>query len=340
MIRSLAALIAVTATAAPVAQGAAPGTPDNHSATPVTLGVIGDTPYGTNQLENFPRDVAEINADPKVRLVMHLGDVKNGSSRCDDSYFELIRSHFDAFADPLVYTPGDNEWTDCHRASNGGYLPAGAADARLETLRSVFFDSPGQTLGRRSKPVRSQAAPFVENVRWSQSRTVFATLHVVGSNNDLLPWFGAAETPQQQALRLLEYETRLTADLDWLDETFDAAEAREAAAVVLAMQADTWDSFAIAAGQVDGFEPIIDELADRARAFGRPVLLLQGDSHMYLSDRPLAAGSAVYGVTEAVPNLTRIVVQGSTSVPHEWLRLRIDPRTAGVFSWERVPFTG
>ena len=29
---------------------------------------------------------------------------------------------------------------------------------------------------------------LVENVRWSESRVVFATLHVVGSNNGLAPW--------------------------------------------------------------------------------------------------------------------------------------------------------
>ena len=39
-----------------------------------------------------------------------------------------------------------------------------------------------------------------------------------------------------------------------------------------------------------------------------------------------------------VPNLTRITVQGSTNTPHEWLRLTIDPRAAGIFSWENVVY--
>ena len=30
--------------------------------------------------------------------------------------------------------------------------------------------------------------------------------------------------------------------------------------------------------------------------------------------------------TQAVPNLTRITVQGSTNAPAEWLRLTIDPQ--------------
>src|SRR6476659_452420 len=73
-----------------------------------TLAIIGDTPYGAAQITNFPNDIAEINAAPKVRLVVHLGDIKNGSSQCTDDYFQSIRSSFDTFKDSLVYTPGDN----------------------------------------------------------------------------------------------------------------------------------------------------------------------------------------------------------------------------------------
>src|SRR5919106_2978853 len=76
---------------------------------PITYAVIGDTPYGQPQVDNFPNDVAEINADPDVRLVVHLGDIKNGSSLCDTTYYQQIRADFDQFQDPLVYTPGDNE---------------------------------------------------------------------------------------------------------------------------------------------------------------------------------------------------------------------------------------
>src|SRR5262245_59099930 len=114
----LAALIAV-----PVATGkTGPAGPSNG---PVTYAVIGDTPYGQPQIENFTNDLAEINAAPNVSLVMHLGAIKNGSTVCSTEYFEQIRADFDLFEDPLAYTPGDNEWTDCHRANNGAYWPAG-----------------------------------------------------------------------------------------------------------------------------------------------------------------------------------------------------------------------
>lgn len=110
-----------------------------------TVAVIGDVPYGAAKIAAFPQFVDTVNADPKVDVVAHLGDIKSGSTLCTDEYFDAIRTQFDRFKDPLVYTPGDNEWTDCHRANNGSYKPT----ERLDRIRSVFFPAPGQTLGGR-----------------------------------------------------------------------------------------------------------------------------------------------------------------------------------------------
>ncbi len=87
------------------------------------VAVIGDVPYGAAQVAAFPAEIEEIDADPDVDRAIHLGDIKNGSSRCDDAYLAAGLADFETFDDPLLYTPGDDEWTDCHRANNGGYLP-------------------------------------------------------------------------------------------------------------------------------------------------------------------------------------------------------------------------
>ncbi len=260
--------------------------------------------------------------------MLHVGDIKNGSSLCTDSYFAAIRGLVDTFEDPFVYTPGDNEWTDCHRANNGGYQPL----ERLAALRSLFYPEPGVTIGGREKAVLTQAdepgfGEFAENQLWLQSRVAFGVLHVVGSNNDLQPWFGAAETPTQTMQRLAEYQARLAAALAWLDETFAVADRKNAKGVVIAMQANTWVS-------ANGFVEVIQRLADLSAGFKGPVLLIQGDTHDYLVDQPLANGSPLHGVTTKAPNLTRIVVEGETA--SEWLRLTIDPRTPEIFSWERI----
>src|SRR5437867_171016 len=119
MTKTLTLLAALAALAVPAGAAAKQSEP----ADPATLAIIGDTPYSAAQIANFPNDVQAINDDPAVTRVVHLGDIKSGSTQCTNAYFASIRQRFDAFADPLVYTPGDNEWTDCHRLNNGGYDP-------------------------------------------------------------------------------------------------------------------------------------------------------------------------------------------------------------------------
>jgi hypothetical protein len=270
-----------------------------------TLAIIGDTPYGDEQEAAFPRLVADVDDDPDVSAVLHLGDIKNGSSTCDDERFERLRALFATFDDPFLLTPGDNEWTDCHRPAAGGYVPT----ERLARLRELFYPE-------TELRVKSQRAPFVENQRWSDAGVTYALVHVVGSENGLAPWFGGAETPEQRAERLQEAAAREAAALEWIDRAFDSAERERARGVVIGMQADTF---------VGGtaFDRINEKLERRARELRRPVLLLQGDTHVYRTDRPLAGA----------PNLVRVVVEGETA--SEWLRLTIDPRTRAVFSWTR-----
>ncbi len=308
----LAGALALAVPALPA--GASGGSAVDTSAKPLTLAFIGDTPYGAAQEATFGELVDAIDADPKVRAVTHVGDIKSGGTTCTDERFAAVAASFASFDDPVVYTPGDNEWTDCHRPAAGGYDPL----ERLERIREVFFAEPGRTSGQRPKLVDAQAT-LVENVRWVESRVAFATLHVVGSDNGLAPWTGNAAPTDAQ---LAEVEARTDATLSWIDETFDVAEAGGLRGVVLAMQADTWPNPSA------GFVAITDRIAERTAAFDGEVLVIQGDSHQYLVDNPLG-----------LENFTRIVVHGAT-LPFEYLRLTVDPRGQELFSWERVPVTG
>ncbi len=304
---------------------------------PVVIAVLGDTPYNADQVSAFPGLVAAVNADPSVAAVLHLGDVKNGASRCSRAYFAQVKAQFETFADPVVYTPGDNDWTDCHKVSAGAYIPT----ERLARLRETFYPHPGWTLGKnRIQIVPQSLTPgretFVENVRWEQSGVVFATIHVVGSNNGLAPWFEGAETPAQTAERVGEVNARTDAALAWIDTVFERAGTTNAPAVVLAMQADPWDPTSLAERySLSGTDRITRRVATHAAKFGKPVIWLQGDSHKFKVDIPLATGDALHQVTTPAPNVTRIVVEGETTL--EWLKLtvRSDGPKAEV-SWERM----
>ena len=322
------------------------GNPINTgSANPYTLAVIGDIPYGAQKLEDFPTLIALMNADPKVDVAVHLGDIKAGSSSpCTDEYFTTIRGLFDTFQDPLVYTPGDNEWTDCHVASknNGLYTPT----ERLAAVRALFFPVPGQTLGGRKKQLLSQAddpdnSAFVENTMFMESRVVFAALNITGSNNDLASWGSplpadAASFPTQAE----EVASRAQANTAWLNKAFALANTEDAAGVVLFMQADMWDPTA----KLDGFDALVTQIGTLAAAFGKPVLILEGDSHRFKVDNPFSASPenalahALHPSTPVAENVTRMVVEGSDGRT-EYVRLTIDPKptTGSIFSWDRVP---
>lgn len=328
--------LTLTGSLSPTAAASGHGGGDHHRQA-YTFAVIGDIPYGDAQIANFPNVIKQINADPKVALVDHLGDIKSGSTICSDAYFAQVKAQFDTFADPLVYTIGDNEWTDCHRPNNGAYNPLD----RLTKIRSVFFPRPGKTLGRHPAPVKSQAAQgFPENVAYTRADVAFAAVHIVGSNNGLAPWTGnTGPTPQQSA----EVLGRTAASIQLIRDTFAQARAQHQRAVVLLTQADMFDptisnpSF----GDYFAFQPIVAAIAQESASFRGPVYLFNGDSHVYNDDHPLAAGSSwlgFYGISSPVTNLTRVTVDGSTGVDN-YLRVTINPRGPEVLSWTRVPFT-
>ena len=326
---------------------------------PLTIAVFGEWPYRQVLLDNAHLLQNSVN-DADVDLVIHVGDIHSGSMACTSAgilpaiatanpgWNQSVFHAFQQFDAPVIYTPGDNEWADCHKTKQ---FKSGAPLKELASVRELFFAKPGVTLGGREMRVRSQSrhydvsfpadSQFVENVRWRKRDVLFATFNMPGgSNDDLSAWSNGFEDAPAHAREIAE---RQAANLRWLDAAFQRASDERARAVVIVLQADMWDPEALAAGGagLDKYTPFVKRLATLSLQFRRPVLLLNGDTHLYLTDRPLANPASSTGVTHgtpAVPNLTRIVVQGSTNAPAEWLRLSVDPRSAAVFSWRNVSY--
>jgi Calcineurin-like phosphoesterase len=158
-----------------------------------TVAVFGDWPYNQNLLANAPLLVNSINADPDVSLIIHVGDIHSGSMACTSAgilppiptsnpgWNQPIYYQFQQFNAPLVYTPGDNEWTDCQKTKE---FKSGDPLKELASVRSLFFARPGKTLGLHEREVSSQAkyfdpafpadAQYVENVMWADGKVVAA----------------------------------------------------------------------------------------------------------------------------------------------------------------------
>ncbi len=327
MLRTIAAAILVAIAAC------TPRPAPSASAAAFSFALLGDAPYSTADEDRFAAMLEQINDDASLRFVLHVGDIKGSAEPCSDALLRRRLAQFDAVRTALVYTPGDNEWTDCHRRSAGGFHPLD----RLAVLRRLAFPNPNRSFGQRPLALQSQAdagpyREFAENTLFTYQGVVFVTLHVVGSKNDLEPWFGIDRSDRADAPRadrLAAFRRREAANLAWLKIAFSSAESAGAIALVVLMQANP--RFELDAGDPRraGFDPVIDELRRLTLRFGRPVLLAHGDQHVYLVDQPL---------TQAQPpltNLWRVQTYGHPW-PH-WVRVSVDPRRADVFSFRSGP---
>ena len=163
---------------------------------PVTS-VIGDTPYGERP-DSIPPPSSACSPTwtaGDVETLVHLGDIKNGDSRCDDAYFAQIDDAFESIDGPGRVHPG---------RQRVDRLPPGGR-RRLTTRWSAWRRCAHQFFADRTRPLGPAASPtaqggeFLENVRWTRCDVVFATVHVVGSANGSRPWEGSPETPENAA---------------------------------------------------------------------------------------------------------------------------------------------
>jgi len=289
-------------------------TPVSSEATPVEFVAIGDMPYRPMDIAPFEALLDMINDDPPD-ITIHVGDIKGGGTPCTDAVLIAQRDYLNTLAGAVVFTPGDNEWTDCHLKHTGGYDPR----ERLAFLRKLFFAG-DRSLGQQPRVVEQQTAqggvfaPFVENARWQQDGVRFVTAHVVGSNNGL---------DRDDPAAVVEYDARNRASTAWIREGFALARSEGAYALVLAMQADLFLLYGIGGG----FRDTLAAISDGAAAFGGPVLVIHGDGHEYTVDTPF------YGANgQILENVVRLEVPGAADI--RAVRVRIDPGAAQMFSFE------
>jgi hypothetical protein len=193
----------------------------------------------------------------------------------------------------------------------------------------VFFPQIGKTTAGQVRPVRSQAdgsahSEYVENVMFRKQSVMFAAVHVVGSNNDLEPWSGLPQPDScgaPRADRLDEFQRRQAAALDWLDEVFAAATGTNG--VFLMIQANPYNVSATpGCANAKGFQAFLERLEARAAAYGKPVMLANGDDHFFVLDQPFSNKL-----------FSRVQTYGETLV--HWVKIHVDPKSSGVFSVEQ-----
>ncbi len=310
------------------------------------FGAIGDTGYSRKAEIELDRMIEAMNkAD--LAFVVHVGDLQADprpyerapdtvSMPCTDERLIAVMNQLAASAHPVVVTPGDNDWTDCH------LLKARKADPleRLGRVRALMFGAT-PTLGKRNMSVRSQAtvpafAKFPENLAWQVNGVSFMTMHIVGSNDN------KGRTPEMDK----EAAERTAANVAWLKQAFADARASNAPGLVLVTQANVgfetqWSPslkdryFRIFPGinppkesPPSGFDEILDVLAEETESFAKPVLFIHGDTHIFHVSKPLLSKKS----RRFFDNFTRLEVFGDPD--SHWVRVTVDPAKPELFAIE------
>jgi hypothetical protein len=296
------------------------------------IGLWGDLPYSNTQATvGVPNLIADMNKQD-LAFVVHDGDLKQGSnSLCDDALYQQSLDFFNALKAPAMFTPGDNDWTDCDRASNGSYNSL----ERLNHERQVFF-STAYSLGQHRLRQEVQDT-YVENRRWTVGQVTYVTLNIQGSCNNL------CDTLPDSA----EYAARNAANIEWLKETFAQAKEQESVAVMIISQANPgWDqsdptraplrnpkTLSETDGQPDGFNEFLTALRDEVVAFRKPVAYVHGDSHYHRVDKPF-----LNALGQRLENFTRVETFGNNAANGnndvQWVKVLVDADSREVFAYQ------
>jgi len=284
------------------------GTNGLPSIPPFSFIAIGCMPYARlpGSADAYGRVLSEIERHHPV-FTVHLGDIMGGEELCTDALLEKRLREFDSVSPALIFTPGDNEWTDVHRTATFHPLE------RLNRIREIFFPNEFSR-GRRPLALVTQRRSasfrkFVENARWTHGGVLFAAVHVVGSGNNYQPMVPGA---------LEEWRERDEANVAWLRESFLEAKSIHAAGVAIFCQANPIPDH-------PGFARFLETLAAESVAFGKPVLLLHADEHRYRFE----PGFRPQKTAPPVANLTRVETFGASDF--HGVLVTVDSTSATVF---------
>jgi hypothetical protein len=291
-----------------------------------TFALIGDLGYFPSEEAGLANVLTELNRNASLAFVVHVGDLSSARYACTDELLARRLEQFRASVHPFIYTPGDNEWTDCHDEQG---VKGGNPLERLVTVRKMFFEGE-QSLGQRKIPLTRQSqdsafAKYRENVRWDMGGVTFVTVNIPGSNN------GLGRSPNGDA----EYAERNKVDLNWVHQGFEHAKASNSRAIMIMQQANIFPDFPPFpddSKKGEGFVDIRALLEKEATAFGKPVVLMHGDSHYFRIDNPFRhrREPGKPGVP-SLENFLRLETFGSPN--HHWVQATVDPNDPNAFTF-------
>src|SRR5262249_51483338 len=142
LVPTVVVLVAAALTAGLAIAGKGDG---NDRSFQYAIGLWGDGPCSDAQARaGVPNLIADMNSQD-LEFSVHDGDLKAGNgtpgsatpTTCVDALYGQGLSYFNSLERAAMVTPGDNDWTDCDRPSNGGV----SSLEPLYSQRQIFFST-------------------------------------------------------------------------------------------------------------------------------------------------------------------------------------------------------
>ena len=256
----------------------------------VQFAAFGDLPYDVTVSDDGRTDtsvylesiVPMLRDRDDVAFVIHYGDTGRPKSACSDDWLRAQRRLWsEGIRKPVLYTPGDNDWTDCDRKN----VPNRVSEVeRLEAVRRIMFSTP-PPVDASWRAARQDHQP--ENATWWVDSVRFVSVHVVGTSN------GRAQILIDCCERTLALvDQRDAANRVWLERAFASATDGDTHALVIVTHVDPFGPDDLESTPYErciakpAYAALCEQIARGAANLGKPVLLVHGDSNAYCLDQP------------------------------------------------------
>lgn len=214
---------------------------------PLTFSAIGDVPYSDAFADSLRINLIKFNKHHNSSFLIHLGDIKSGSTPCEETKYQLVADILMLSEVPVFIIPGDNEYNDCEDPKE--------AFALWNKYFYHFHENwevPWET---------SYQLEQLENFTWVKNDVLYVGLNLVGGHvHDSSEW-----------------DIRLEQSANWIGSLLEKDDTFKAMVVF---------GHANMNNAPEKFELFTDKFRALAANFKKPILYLHGDGHYWIKDRP------------------------------------------------------
>jgi len=244
----------------------------------ISFSAVGDVPYSEKDFSELREQIKAHNNSATSKFFIHLGDIKTGAQSCTEDRYSKVSDVLKELNIPTFIVPGDNENNDCPDADEA-FLYWNKYFLHFHENWEIPYNISYQNVRK-------------ENFTWLEEGVLFIGLNLLGGRiHDAAEW-----------------KTRLTQNSEWVSELIDQNKDK-ADAIVVFGHANVTDF------SPEKYKLFTDVFRKKAEEFGKPVLYLHGDGHMWIKDRPWPEKNILRVQVDSGPRIIRVKIIRSLDNP-------------------------